>query len=288
MLRPLFVCLCMSFPTVLSAQAAGFEGTIALGTTDIAGGSGIGVIDATATIPLSHRYPINLEIGTYFFGLDSKRPHETYVALAWDNAWRAGAIRPAYDQVLPSVFARSAPYLAYERAEYSRAHATVEAMRRTAVPWGLSWQHSFGQTDVALSFQNASKGGFASSSISLAYQGDGWKVAAAVEHVTGRNFAENGINAKLGARFVLGQMDVGIAWLHPQANKQPDALALDLVFPVASRLDAMAFAEVTEQGNDDAYGIAVDYKVRPNASVLLAVTGGARDPAVHLTMERRF
>ncbi|WP_417207119.1 hypothetical protein [Antarctobacter sp.] len=288
MVRSALLTLGLLWPAALSAQSVSFEGTLALGTTDIAGGSGIGVIDATATIPLTRRYPLTFELGAYLFGLDGKRPHETYGAFVWDDTWRVGVVRPAFDQVLPSVFARAAPYLAYERAEYTRAHATVEAMRRTAVPWGISWQQSFGQTDVAVSLHDANKGNFRSASIALTYHGAGWQLAAAVETVTEDDFTHEGINAKLGARFDMGQMDVGITYLHPDANDTPDALALDVVFPVSSRVDMLAFGEITDKGKDDAYGLALDYKVRGDSSVLFAVTDGARDSAVHLTLERRF
>lgn len=288
MLRPALLSFVLLSPAVASAQSFSFDGTVALGTTDIAGGSGIGVIDATAAIPLTQRFPLTFEIGTYLFGLDGKRPHETYAAFAWDDTWRAGVVRPAFDQVLPSVFARTAPYLAYERAEYTRAHATVEAMRRTAVPWGVSWQQAFGQTDVAVSIHDAKKGNFRSASVALTYQGTGWTLAAAVETVTSDDFTHEGFNAKLGARFDVGQMDVGVTYLSPDVNDTPDALALDIVVPVSTRFDLLAFGELTDKATDDAYGLALDYKIQPDSSALFAVTDGERDSAVHLTLERRF
>ncbi|SMX43744.1 hypothetical protein [Maliponia aquimaris] len=293
MFRPFCLALSLVCPFGASAQSLSFDGlsfdgTVAIGATDLMGGSGIGVIDATLDIPLTRRLPLSFEIGTYLFALDGKRPHETYAAFNWDDTWRLGVVRPAYDLVLPSVFARAASYLAYERAEYTRAHATVEAMRRTAVPWGLSWTQSYGRTDVAVSLHDAVKGTFRAVSASVRYSGDGWHLAAAVESVWSRNNAHHGINAKLGARFDLGEAQVGLAWLHPEANDRPDALALDLVFPLSHRLDVMAFGEFTDGGRDDAYGIALDYKVRPDTSVLFALTDGARGGVVHLTLERRF
>ncbi|SNS62728.1 hypothetical protein [Antarctobacter heliothermus] len=288
MFRSALLSLAVLLPAAVSAQSVSFDGTLALGTTDIAGGSGIGVIDATASIPLIQRYPLTFEIGAYLFGLDGKRPHETYVAFAWDDTWRVGVVRPAFDQVLPSVFARAAPYLAYERAEYTRAHATVEAMRRTAVPWGVSWQQAFGQTDVAVSIHDANKGNFRSASVALTYRGAGWTLAAAVETVAEDDFTHEGINAKLGARFDVGQMDVGVTYLRPDVNDTPDALALDVVVPVSSRVDLLAFGELTDKSRDDAYGLALDYKVQRDSSVLFSATDGARDSAVHMTLERRF
>lgn len=122
MFRSLFLTLALLCP--VAALARSFE---------VEGGTGIGFVDATLTIPLARRGPLDLEIGTYLFALDGKRPHETCAAVVWDDTWRLGAVRPAYDLVLPSVFARAAPHLAYDRAEYSRALATVEAMRRRAL-----------------------------------------------------------------------------------------------------------------------------------------------------------
>lgn len=293
MFRSISLSLALICPFAASAQSLSFdgwslEGTIAAGATDVLGGSGIGAIDATLKIPLSRRVPLSFEIGTHLFALDGKRPHETYAAFNWDDTWRLGAVRPAYDLVLPSVFARAAPYLAYERAEFTRAHATVEAMRRTAVPWGLSWTQSFGQTDLALSVHDAEKGGFRTASASVRYRGDGWQVAAAVESVWSRDNAHDGVNAKLGARFDLGRADLGVTLMHPEANGKPDALALDVVFPVGTRLDVMAFGEITRDGSDDAYGLALDYKLRPDTSFLFAVTDGAAGSAAHLTLEYRF
>lgn len=288
MIRSALLSLALLSPAALSAQSFSFDGTLALGTTDIAGGSGIGVVDATVAIPLTQRYPLTFEVGAYLFALDGKRPHETYVAFAWDDTWRAGVVRPAFDQALPSVFARVAPYLAYERAEYTRAHTTVEAMRRTAVPWGVSWQQAFGQTDVAVSVHDANKGNFRSASVALTYRGAGWTLAAAVEAVTEDDFTHEGINAKLGARFDIGEIDAGITYLRPDANDTPDALALDVVVPVSSRVDLLAFGELTDKSTDDAYGLALDYKVQPDSSVLFSATDGARDSAVHMTLERRF
>ncbi|MEI4490756.1 hypothetical protein WAF00_08850 [Mameliella alba] len=288
MLRPLLLCLGLFAPAAAHAQSFNIEGTVAISAHDYRNLSGIGVIDATASIPLSRDYPLTLEFGTYLFGLDGKRPHETYAAFAWNDTWRAGVVRPAFDQVLPSVFARAAPYLAYERAEYTRAHATVEAMRRTAVPWGLSWQQSYGRTDVAVSLHDAVKGSFRAASVAVTYNGDGWQLAGAVETVTSRTMDHHGINAKLGARFDIGRADFGVTWLHPEVNDKPDAIALDLVFPVTTKLDMMAFGEFTDGGKDDAYGIALDYKLRPDTSVLFAATDGRGGSGIHLTLERRF
>lgn len=288
MLRTLLLSLGLVAPIAASAQSLSYEGTVALSATDLHKGTGTGFIDATLTIPLSQRVPLGFELGTYLFALDGKRPHETYGAFVWNDTLRVGAVRPAYDAVLPSVFERAAPYLAYHRAEYARAHATVEAMRHTAVPWGASWQQSFGQTDLAVSAHEATKGGFTSASASIAYRGIGWTVAAAVESVWSPNGMHEGINAKLGARFDILQGQVGVSLLHADANSRKNALALDVTAPVSTKVDLLAFGEFTENGKDDAYGLGVDFKLRPTTSLLIVGTDGAMGPAAHLTLEQRF
>jgi hypothetical protein len=283
-------------PLVGPAAPLSFEGTIAIGTNDADGGSGIGAIDATMKITMSTRVPLSLEIGTYLFALDSKRPHETYGALAWNDRLRLGAVRPAYDAVLPSVFARAAPYLAYSRAENTRAHATVEAMRRTAVPWGLSFGQEFGEglggglgvTRVDVSVHDASKGGFRSASVALSQSGDGWQVAAAVESVWSDDGTHHGLNTKLGGRYDFGQSTFGLAWLRAEANDRPDTLAIDFQTPLSDRFDLLAFGETSRDRTDDAYGLALDYGMRADTSVLFAVTESSGGGGVHLTLERRF
>jgi hypothetical protein len=135
MLRALCLTAALLYPIGASAEPWSFAGTLAIGATDLDGGTGIVGLDAMATVPLNARLHVNIEIGTYLYMLEGKRPHETYAALVLDDRWRIGAVRPAYDAVLPSVFSRAAPFLAYGRAEYTRAHATIESMRNTAVPW---------------------------------------------------------------------------------------------------------------------------------------------------------
>ncbi len=287
MLRPILLSLGLICPLAASAQSLSFEGTIAAGLNDIGARETLGFIDATLAVPLGQG-GFSFELGGYLFALDGKRPHETYAAFAWDDTWRMGVVRPAYDSVLPSVIQRTAPYLAYQRTEYNRSHATLEAMRHTAVPWGVSWQQSFGQTDLAFSAHDASKGGFSAASLAIAHHGAGWMLAAAVETVWSPHGGNEGINAKIGARFDIGEAQVGIAWLHPEANERDDAVALDLTFPVTPKLDFLAFGEFTDAGKDDAYGIAFDYRIRPDTSLLVAGTDGARGPAAHLTVERRF
>ncbi len=288
MFRSALLALTLLCPSLAVAQSFTFDGRVALSAHDLDGGSSIGVIDVTGVVPLGRKAPLGFEFGAFAYALTGKHPHETYAALVWNDRWRAGVVRPAYDSVLPSVFARAAPYLAYERAEYARAHATVEAMRHTAVPWGLSWRQSLGRTDVAVSLHDASKGHFGALSLAVAYNGEGWQLAAAIEAVSSDRHSIERINAKIGARVDLGRAELGIAYLHPDANRRPDALALDLVVPVPGRLNLMAFGEFTADGRDDAYGIALDHAFRPDSSLLVAATDGARGRAFHLTLEHRF
>jgi len=288
MFRALFLSLTLLLPAVAKAQTLSFDGVAAVGATDIHGGSGLAFVDMTLALPLSSHAPLRLEIGTLLYGLDGKRPHETYGAVAWNGAWRMGAVRPAYDTVLISAFTRAAPFLAYERAEYSRAHATVEAMRRTAVPWGLSWTGGYDRTRFAVSAHDAVKGGFRSASASGSYLGNGWDLAAAVEAVWSRDGTHDGVNTKIGGGVTIGTSHVGLAWLRPEVNDRRDALSLDITVQMSRRLDLLGFGEVTKTGKDDAYGIALDYRMKPDTDMISAVSQNARGSIVHLTLERRF
>lgn len=277
-----------ALPAGLQAQSFYLDGTVAIGATDAYAGHVVGQIDATATIPLSRRWPLSFELGTYLFALDGKRPHETYAAFVWNDTLRLGVVRPAYDAVLPSVFERHAPYLAYARAEYARAHATTEAMRRTAVPWGLSYTHQAGDLRYWVSAHDAVKGQFRSASVALEWVRGPWSVAAAVEGVWDRRANYHGINAKLGARYDFGDVEIGLTYLHPDANAKPDALALDIGWDVTDRLALSAFGEVSQTGKDDAYGIAARYALRPHMDATFAATDGAAGSAYHLTLAHRF
>jgi hypothetical protein len=288
MRRKFWLIFFLIWPLAALAEPWSFAGTLAAGVNDVNDGTGMGFVDATLAIPLMRRAPVNFEIGTYAFILDGKRPHETYGAFVWDNRLRVGAVRPAYDAVLPSVFSRAAPYIAYRRAEYARAHATVEAMRSTAVPWGVSWRQSFGQTDLALSAHDATKGNFRAVSASVAHRDDGWQLAAAVEAVWSRDGVHDGINAKLGGVVDIGPGSLGLAWLHPDANDRPSALAVDMTIPISKQLDVLGMYETTKDSQDDAYGLAFDYHIRPDRSLLFAATDSNQGSTLSLTLECRF
>ncbi len=266
MIRFVLPVLGLILPTALQAQSLEFSGQLALGATQSVPGEAIGQADVTLALPLSRRVPLVFEAGAYLFALYGKTPHETYVALVWNDRLRLGVVRPAYDSVLPSVFEQSAPALAYDRAEYARAQTTVAAMRRTAVPWGLSWRGRAGQLDWAVSAHHAEKGGFSAASLALRHVGEGWELAAAVEQVRGHSGAPDGTNAKIGGRVTIGRAEAGLAALFADANGRSTALAVDLVVPVGSRTRFRAMGEFTEQGKDDAYGLALHHDFTPAAA----------------------
>ncbi len=271
-----------------SAQSFTYEGRLGSSATDMLGGQGIGFLDVTFGLPLSRRVPLSFEFGTYLFALDGKRPHETYGALVWKDRVKLGALRPAYDAVLPSVFETRAPYLAYARAEYARSHNTVEAMRRTAVPWGLSVEGSTERVDWIVSVHDAIEGTFRSASVAVTYKLDTLSLMAAVEGVWSRDNGPLGMNAKLGATFDLGPLSAGLSLVHPDANDRPNILAVDLRMPVAPRFDMSLMGEFTQDGSDDAYGLAFDHAAGPDSTVIFSATDGAAGPALHLTYAHRF
>jgi hypothetical protein len=268
-----------------------FDGVVGLGSSTDNHGAAIGFADVTFGLPLLRRLPLRFEVGTYLFALDGKRPHETYAAFAWNDRLRLGALRPAYDAVLPSVFETSAPYLAYRRSEYTRSHNTVEAMRRTAVPWGLSYTGASGRLDWIVSLHDARKGDFSTASAALTYSGAGWQAMAAVERVDAGGTRHTGFNAKLGARVTSGILDFGLAYLHPDANRRPDALAIDAAFAASARITLGLMGEVTEDGSDDAYGLSMDYGFRvkgQDVHLTLAATDGVLGRGAHLGVRYHF
>lgn len=270
------------------AQSFDHSGSIDIGLTDMARGSLFGAIDATFVLPISKAAPLAFEFGTYLFALDGKNPHETYAALTLGDSFRIGALRPAYDAVLPSVFAHVAPYLAYSRAEYSRSYNTVEAMRRTAVPWGVSAGGHAGQLDWIVSLHDATKGAFRSASFALTWRGTGYSLMAAFEALRDDNGMKDSTNAKIGARIDLGRAELGLAWLDPEANARPKAVSLDLSAPLGDRLGLSLMGEFTKDARDDAYGMAMGYDLRTHGTITLAGTDGAAGPGAHLTYTYQF
>lgn len=284
----LVVALAAMTASPLSAQSLKFAGTVDAGVTDMTRDPMFGAVDMTVSAPLAVQGRLAFEFGAYLFALDGKKPHETYAAFTWDDRFRLGVVRPAYDLVLPSVFEHTAPFLAYQRAEYGRSFNTVEAMRHTAVPWGLSAQGSAGSMDWVVSAHRAEKGGFSAASAAVTYTGQGYRLMAAVETIRDDAGALDGTNAKIGARFDLGRSEFGIAWLHPDANARPDALSLDARIPLTGQITLAALGEFTEGAKDDAYGLALTRKFGKYGATTVAVTDGAAGPGLHLTHSYRF
>ncbi|CUH76212.1 hypothetical protein [Tropicibacter naphthalenivorans] len=274
-------------PLAAQAQSLDVTGRIALGATDAYAHGGIGTADVTLSLPITQSAPLGFEMGTYLFARDGKRPHETYAAFVWNDQWRAGVVRPAYDSVLTSVFERSAPFLAYTRAEFTRAETTTAAMRRTAVPWGLSFTNTANGLGYAVSIHDASKGDFRSASVALTQGAGAWQIAAAIEGVWSRNNTYDGINAKLGAQYDAGGLRATIAYLHPDANNRPDAIALSAQYDW-TKLSVGVMGEFTDAGQDDAYGLSAEVRLGGSTGAILSATDGAAGPAWHLTLDHQF
>lgn len=289
-LRCLSSVLILAAPLPALAERLSFDGTISLGLTDRPDPRGVGLIDATLSVDLLQGQPLRFELGTYMVVLAGKRPHETYAAFAWDERFRLGVVRPAYDSVLPSVLETRAPYLAYERLEYARAHATTEAMRRTAVPFGVSAEGAQGATQWMVSAHRADEGGFDALSVAVTHAGPGWQLSAAVEAVRDQTEGRDALNAKLGGQADLGRdLRLGLAWLSPEANDRPDALSADLTWQAGAALDLSAFGEFTKGGREDAWGLAAQYRLRPQTGISLAGTDSAEHgQALHLTLTQGF
>ncbi|WP_136442673.1 hypothetical protein [Pacificoceanicola onchidii] len=272
------------------AQSSGIstEGTLSISAHGYGPDHGIGAVDITFSLPISRNGRFGLELGTFMYILPQKRPHETYVALTIDDRWRIGVVRPAYDFVLPSVFEEAAPHLAYARAEYSRAYTTTNAMRQGAVPWGLSYTDNRAPFGWAMSVHHAAVGGFSSASLAARWQHGAWRLAAAVEGVWSEAGDFDDINAKLGLSYVQDRWSIGLAWLHPEAEGLPDALALNAGFDVTDKLSLSLFGEFTDGGRDDAYGLAAHYAFHDRATLSLAATRWNDETGFHLTLTHRF
>lgn len=289
-LRCLCCVLTLAAPLPALADRLSFEGSVSLGLTNKPEPRGVGLVDATLGVDLLQGQPLRFELGTYMVVLPGKRPHETYAAFAWDDRFRLGVVRPAYDSVLPSVFETRAPYLAYDRLEYARSHATAEAMRRTAVPFGGSARFEQGATQWMVSAHRDDKGGFDALSLAVSHEGFGWQVAAAVEGLRNHADDRDAVNAKLGGQADLGQsVTLGLAWLSPEGNDRPDALSADLVWQAAPQLNLAAFGAFAREGEDDAWGLSAQYQLRPQTGVSLAGTDSTdHGRALHLTLTQQF
>jgi len=279
--------LCFSVSTS-HAQQLDFDGELRVGATSLYGGEGIGAADLIVGFDFFRTVPLGAEIGFYGFAGKSGRPHETYAALTWNDTWRVGFTRSAYDTVLKSTFDHAAPRVGLDRVEYTRALATVEPIRRGAVPWGVSYTGSFGQTSVVASAHHASKGDFTAVALAVSREWESLTLSGAVEGVWADIVTTDGINAKLGGTYDFGSLRAGLAYLHPGANARPDTLAFDLAYSPIKGLDLLAFGEISLDDTDDAYGVAADFILRDSTSWILSATDSSGGSAFHATLEQRF
>ena len=289
----MFRVACATLALVLSLSAAqaqqlDFDGELRVGATSLNGGEGIGAADLIVGFDFFRTVPLGAELGFYGFAGKAGRPHETYAALTWDDTWRLGFTPSAYDSVLISTFDHTAPRLGSNRVEYTRALATVEPIRRGAVPWGLSYTGTFGQTTVVASAHHASKGDFTAVALAVSREWENFTLAGAVEGVWADIVTTDGVNAKIGGTYDFGRTRMGLAYLHPGANARPDTLALDLAFSATKGLDLLAFGEISLDDKDDAYGVAADFILRDSTSWIMSATESRDGTAFHATLEQRF
>ncbi|MEQ5870314.1 hypothetical protein J4E08_10425 [Sagittula sp. NFXS13] len=282
-LRIISLILLVSAAAPAAAQSVKFEGTVEAGVTNLAELPLFGAMDATASVPFPTSHPLSFEVGTYLYALDGKNPHETYAAFVWDGRIRLGVVRPAFDSVIPSVFGHTAPYLSYDRLEYTRSHNTVEAMRRTAVPWGVSVDGEMDALTWSVSAHGAHKGGFRTASAALSQQSGHYEFAAALESIWSDDGQHEGVNAKLGTRADFGSVDLSAAWLSMAANDRPNAIALKAEVDLTGDYLITVMGEFSEDQEDDAYGLAVKRSYHQYGDAVLAATDGEAGPGLHLT-----
>lgn len=271
----------MSCAHGLSAQGVTADGHFGLGATTL-GDGGIAPVDLTFSLTLTR--DLQIEAGTFAYALSDKRPHETYIGLHWRD-WRAGVVRPSYDQVLSSVFEEAAPHLGYESAETTRAYTTTRAMRVNAVPVGLSYARDAGAVWWGLSVHDDAKHAFSSVTGAFQWQDGPWQIAGGVEIVRDNAGTIQG-NAKLGLRWQSGTIGLGLTAYAPRASGQPDTAALDAHWQVS---DALRLSAMTEQANSaSASGVALRWTVSQSLSLSAAATRTDGDNGLHLTLNHRF
>lgn len=290
--RIFFVFLCAFFAAAQpgSADSVDFSGDVTVGVNSFDSRNAIARVDATLTFALARikDRPLTFEFGTFAYFLKGDRPHETYAALAFDNRWRLGVVRPAYDRVLPSAFAFAAPSIANVRAEYTRSRATTEAMRFNSVPVGVSYSDQTGDLTWAVSAHDADDGDFRSASFGLSWQEATLQFAVAAEAVWDPRDRFEGFNAKFGGRWQKDELSVGLAYLHPDANQRPDALAFDIQYAFTTNLTVATFGEITKSRSRDAYGLAATYRFRSGSDIAVSTTSAEDSGDIHLTYTRRY
>lgn len=273
-----------------AADWVDFSGDISVGANSIQDNAFMSRVDAMLTFTLFDvaDSPVAFEFGTFGYYYKGDRPHETYAAFVYDDRFRLGVVKPAYDRVLISPFDFTAASVAETRAEYTRARATTEALRFNSVPVGVSYGDTTGDTSWAVSLLDASDGNFRSASGSAEWRAQAMTFAAAIEGVWDPKDHFDGINAKIGARWQEGRLEIGAAFLHPDANQRPDAVAFDVNYNVWRDLTLSGFGEVTRDSTTSAYGLAARYDFADRSDVSFAVTDTTTDEEVHFTYTRRY
>jgi len=286
----LALCAAALHPGAALSDDITFSGDISVGANSIQDNAFMSRVDAmvTATLFDIRDKPLAFEFGTFGYYYKGDRPHETYAAFVYDDRFRLGVVKPAYDQVLISPFDFTAPSIAETRAEYTRARATTEALRFNSVPVGVSYGDTAGNTAWAVSLLDASDGNFRSASASAEWRAQAVTLAAAVEGVWDPKDDFDGINAKIGARWQQGLFDIGAAVLHPDANRRPDAVAIDANYTVWRDLTLSGFGELTRSRTTSAYGLAARYDFEDRSDVTFAVTDTKANQEVHFTYTRRY
>ncbi|WP_428513242.1 hypothetical protein [Roseovarius sp.] len=273
-----------------AADWVDFSGDVSVGANSIQDNAFMSRVDAMLTFRLFDvaDSPVAFEFGTFGYYYKGDRPHETYAAFVYDDRFRLGVVKPAYDRVLISPFDFTAASVAETRAEYTRARATTEALRFNSVPVGVSYGDTTGDTAWAVSLLDASDGNFRSAAGSAEWRAQAMTFAAAIEGVWDPKDHFDGVNAKIGARWQQGRLDIGAAVLHPDANQRPDAVAFDVNYNVWRDLTLSGFGEVTPDSTTSAYGLAARYDFADRSDVSFAVTDTTTDEEVHFTYTRRY
>lgn len=276
--------------TPAAAQALYFEGDLSFAVSSDDDRSALARIDMIASIGLfrlsSQR--LELELGVFGYYFQGDRPHETYAALSLDDRWRVGVMRPAYDLVMPSVFALTAPAVADERAEYARALTTTRALRFNDVPIGLAYTDRGDGYLWGVSIHDADDGDFRSMSAAFELETGQWVWSFASEGVWDRQNTFEGANTKFGARWADRSWTIGMAWLHPDANARPDALAFDLAYALSEELSILTFGELTRHASDRAYGIGGRHAIDGRSDLVLSGTREDNVNEVHFVYTRRY
>ena len=263
-----------------------FSGSATVALSSDAPSPAIGLLDVTADIRLSHA--LHLEIGALEYVLRGKHPHETYAALAWNDRWRLGVIRPAYDGVLSSALVAMAPHAAFDARATHLSYATVGAMSRTDVPWGLSYSAQGANLRWGVSLHDTLRGGYRMLSGALAWSRGGWTLSAAAEGVWSSAGTWRGANLKAAAALSLPQTEVALTLFHPDANRAPDAAELSLTRHLRPRLDLGVVAHVEQGRSGDLAGLGLSYALGGASRVFATALGGTSNGSLQLGLEARF